>query len=437
MTGRAGGARATTVVRDAVWGDIELEPALTDALATPELQRLRWIRQLGTAHLVYPSANHTRFEHGLGACHVAGRMLAALAARGATVTPEQARVARAAALVHDVGHVPFGHTFEDERRLFPRHDRPERTRRFVGPGTALGQALEAHGLLAPVLAALGAGAADAPGDALVTDLVSGTVCADLLDYLARDAHGTGIRRGYDERVLRYLDVRDGRLVLCLTKRGLPREDAFSEVVHLLRLRYTLSERVYFHHAKVASGALVSKLVERAVARGLVLEDLFELGDEGLLLHLRHAYAPGDPVVARLLDDLRARRLPKRAWVLGRGDVTADQQAALVARFHADRAAREAFEAELEAACGLEPGDVVLYCPGADMALKEAHMLADVGPGPLRPLASLRLPEVDLLLEKHRDLWRLYVFLAARRVDARDAVAHAAAERLGVRGAQPS
>lgn len=412
-----------------MWGDIELEPFLVDLLDTAELQRLRGIRQLGTAHLVYPSANHTRFEHVLGACHVAGRILDALARAGQRLAPEVVRAVRAAALVHDVGHVPFGHTFEDERRIFPRHDGPERTRLFLGD-TALGRALAAHGLLELVLDSMGAAGEGAPrSPPLVADIVSGTISADLLDYLARDAHATGIRRAYDERVFRYMDVDQGRLVLRLQKRGLPREDAFSEVIHLLRLRYTLSERVYFHHAKIASGALVSKLVERAVGLGLALAELFALGDEGLLLHLERAYAPKDRVIARLLDDMRARRLPKRAFLLTRR-VPPELQAGLVARFHHDRAERERVEAELEREAGLDPGDVIIYCPGAEMALKEANILVDTGRGGVRSLKDLQLREVDELLERHRDLWKFFVLVSARRRDARAALSRACAARFG-------
>jgi len=428
------------VVRDAVWGDVELAPFLVDLLDARELQRLRGIRQLGTACLVYPGANHTRFEHGLGACHVAGRLLEALADRGHRVDDQTARVVLAAALVHDVGHVPYGHTFEDERRIFPRHDVPERTRHFLGEGTELGRALARHGLRDGVLGALGAGA----GAGLARDLVGGTVSADLLDYLARDAFFTGIKRAYDERIFRYVAVVDGRFVLDLQKRGLPREDAFSEVVHLLRLRYTLSERVYYHHTKVASGALVSKLVERAVARGLVLADLFPLSDEGLLAHLERTYAPEDTVLARLLDDLRARRLPKRAFLLTR-KVGPALQGDLVQRFHADRAQREQVEAELEREAGLEPGDVTISCPAPGMALKEADILVDAGRGgiaalgrrsappsgsTIQPLADLALPEVDDLLEKHRDLWRFVVLVSHRRQDARARVSRLCAARFG-------
>mgnify|MGYP002401811782 CR=1 FL=1 len=421
------------MLRDAVWGDLELEPELVALLDTPELQRLRGVRQLGTAHLVYPSANHTRFEHGLGTCHLAGRILDALARAGQALDPRLRLAIRAAALIHDVGHVPCGHTFEDERRIFPRHDHPARTRWFLGD-TALGEALRQAGLHGEVERIL---TGDPAGSALGRDVVAGTVCADLLDYLARDALFTGIRRGWDERLLRYFACTGseaGRLVLRLHKRGLPREDALSEVVHLLRLRYTLSERVYFHHAKVASGALVAKMVERASAQGpgaaLRLEDLFGLGDEGLLLLLERAHAPRDPVIARLLADLRARRLPRRAYVLTRR-VGEPLQGELVRRLHADRTAREAEEAALEAELGLAPGSVILHCPSPDMALKEADVLVDTGGGEPRPLQALGLAEVAVLAERHRDLWRFYAFSGGEQpLATRQALARACQARFG-------
>lgn len=418
----------TVILRDAVWGDLELSPVLVDLLQTPELQRLRWIRQLGTANLVYPSANHTRFEHSLGTCHLAARMLTQLEVHD----PELRLLTQVAALIHDVGHVPFGHTFEDERRIFPRHDGPARTQHFLGSGTELGQRLEDLGLRAPLLSMFGG---DAPGSSaaappLVTDLVAGTICADLLDYLARDAFFCGIRRVYDERIFRYFALREGRLVLRLAKGGLLREDAFSEVVHLLRLRYTLTERVYFHHAKVSSGALISKLVERAVHGGLVVQDLFTLGDEGLLLLLAQTYAPHDPVLARLLADFHARRLPKRAYVLTRR-VGEELQAQLIERFHRDRAERERVEAELEQELGLEPGDLIIYCPAPGMAQKEAKVRVDLGGEEVFSLAELELREVEDLLEKHKDLWKFYVFLSTRHADRREAVAAACRARFGV------
>jgi len=413
-------ARASAkVLRDAVWGDIELTAEELSLVDTREFQRLRGVRQLGTANLVYPCANHTRFDHLLGTKHVATRILEQLGIGG-----DEGRAIGLAALLHDVTHVPFGHTFEDERRLFPRHDVPERTRDFLERGE-LGAALALTGMKDEVLAALGA-RGKAPR---LAGVVSGTVGADLLDYLARDALFAGIRHRYDERIFRYFALEEGRLLLRLEKRGSLREDALSEVVHLLRLRYTLSERVYYHHAKVASGALVSKLVERALGLGLAFDELRDATDEGLLTRLELVYAPRDPVLARLLARLRRRTLPKRAYVLTRR-IPAELQAELVRRFHEDRAERERVEAELEREVDLESGSVLIYCPSPDMALKEARVLVRVDEGEPRSLASLDLPEVRDLLEKHRDLWKFYVFIAAEDKARSPALSEACARRFG-------
>ncbi len=112
------------VFRDPVHGDLVLPAELLALLDTREIQRLRGIRQLGTASLVYLGAVHTRFDHSLGTSAVASRMLDVLEKAGVGLEAELRRVILAAALVHDVGHIPFGHTIEDERRLFPRHDSP-------------------------------------------------------------------------------------------------------------------------------------------------------------------------------------------------------------------------------------------------------------------------------------------------------------------------
>ena len=117
------GAMHARKLRDAVHGDIHLSAEEVAALDTPQMQRLRGIKQLGAAYYVYPSAQHTRFEHCLGTCWMARRIVERIESDGSFVVPElEKRALLLAALVHDVTHIPFGHTFEDERRLLERHD---------------------------------------------------------------------------------------------------------------------------------------------------------------------------------------------------------------------------------------------------------------------------------------------------------------------------
>src|SRR6185295_9881867 len=118
------GPMQSKVVRDAVHGDIELSGLEIELIDTPEFQRLRGIKQLGTAYLVFPSATHTRFEHSIGAAWMAQRMVDAIR-RSHPVSVDEAALIRVTALLHDITHIPFGHTLEDERRVLPRHDKDE------------------------------------------------------------------------------------------------------------------------------------------------------------------------------------------------------------------------------------------------------------------------------------------------------------------------
>src|SRR5678815_5813907 len=110
------------VIRDPLWDNIRLDHAALAVLDSPPVQRLRYIRQLGHAFLVYPGATHTRFEHALGAYHLTCRALSSLADRGELDdVPEDERLAvRLAALLHDIGHYPFSHALEEAG--FPSHE---------------------------------------------------------------------------------------------------------------------------------------------------------------------------------------------------------------------------------------------------------------------------------------------------------------------------
>src|SRR5919204_5408013 len=103
------------VIRDPLWNNIRVEPLALRLIDTPAFQRLRYVRQLGLAFLVYPGASHSRFEHALGAYHLARRALLLLEERGDLADLGDASCAdvRVAALLHDIGHYPFSHALEE------------------------------------------------------------------------------------------------------------------------------------------------------------------------------------------------------------------------------------------------------------------------------------------------------------------------------------
>src|SRR5689334_12861241 len=133
------------LIRDAVHGDIQMTALEVELMDTPEFQRLRGIKQLGTAYLVFPSAMHTRFEHSLGTSWMAKRLVESIR-RTQTVSADDEQLIRVSALLHDITHIPFGHTLEDERRVLPRHDKDEERANYFLGQSAIARILAREGI---------------------------------------------------------------------------------------------------------------------------------------------------------------------------------------------------------------------------------------------------------------------------------------------------
>jgi len=422
-----------SVLRDPVHGDIYLTHEELRLLDTQEMQRLRGIRQLGAAYLVFPGAVHTRFEHSIGTVHMAQKLIDSVnmsfqldPAGTLPVSEEETRVIRVAALLHDVTHVPHGHSLEDQDGLFERHDSAYRYERMFAPSRALGRVLRDLGLHDQIISVLTRpgtpGRDDVP--AYWGQMIGGTIAADILDYLARDAYFTGLKVAVDERVASYfkVDRTTGNLYIDLAKRDLLREDILSEIVRLLDSRYTFSERVYYHHAKVAAGALVARAVELCVrAQVLSEEDLYDCTDESLLESLLQASGRSqDQDLALTVSDLvqryRQRKLYKRACVFPRYE-NEQAQEELTTRFFASGGAARRIETEARIAelvhfATGQQVKIIIYCPAQRMQLKEAriHVLWP-GADSVEPLAAYadRVPRLNDLSRAYRDLWKFYVF----------------------------
>src|SRR5438128_2506912 len=187
--GRTAGVRPSQfeVVRDPLWNNIRLDPEALAVVDTPAVQRLRYVRQLGHAFLVHPGATHSRFEHALGAYHLARRALAHLEeTTGARLDAGDALAVRLAALLHDIGHYPFSHALEEAG--LPHHE--ALAERHLASGD-LATRLAQIGARCETLLALIQGRSRAP----LAGLVSGSLDVDKLDYLSRDAWMCGVPYG--------------------------------------------------------------------------------------------------------------------------------------------------------------------------------------------------------------------------------------------------
>jgi len=380
-------------VRDPLWNNIRLEPDALELLDTPSVQRLRYVRQLGHAFLVYPGATHTRFEHALGAYHLSRRALTLLEESGHDIDAADATRLRLAALLHDIGHYPFSHALEEaglagHELLAERH----LTR------SELAGALERRGIAPANLLALIRGQTKEP----LAGLVAGSLDVDKLDYLSRDAWMCGVPYGVIdvERLLSALTLAPGpggRVSLALHEKGL------AALESLLFAKYQMYRTVYWHHAVRSATAMFKRLVRRAIRdERMRVEDVALATDDGLIHELGH----NDPT--GLARALRERRLAKRAIDLPATDLPLET--ALWPATDPDLA--EQVEDRLAHELGLAPGELFL-----DFPVKEGMLAVDLPlvrrDGTVRQVtasdgeAHLGLPRVAA--ELYRSARRLRVF----------------------------
>ena len=305
---------------DPVWGVVELLPWETVILDSPLLQRLRGVRQLGMAHLVYPGAGHDRLEHSRGVVEAAERMIRALERNAAhrrrfgndrdedvpRVSDEDRYATRLAALLHDIGHGPFSHA--TERLIAARHENEFREATNVlrdsfegvtsiAPGEIIATLLVLSDTMNQVLthqnvvaatasprlpvavAARILGSRSCLGAGYLSGIISGPVDADKLDYIARDCHHAGLPLGIDlTRLISKLEV------VVVTPENAPNQElreraqqrsagrfydmgisqaGLGSYEQLIIARVLLYDRLYYHHKVRAAESMLHGLIDLA------------------------------------------------------------------------------------------------------------------------------------------------------------------------------
>ena len=401
------------LIRDPIHGDIYLNENEQKILDTKEMQRLRGIKQLGTAFLVYPGALHTRFDHSLGTSYMTKQIISSLKANGFDVDKDEEELLSISALLHDIAHIPFGHTFEDERKLFERHDAGHRTSYFLNNGE-LGDTLRGIGLLDKVLKILTSKnpQKNYPNPWHI-QIISNTICADLLDYLRRDSYFCGLSQNYDLRILHYFTIYDGNLALNLYKHEMERLDSRSDVMNVLRMRHFLTERVYYHHVKTISGAMIAKAVEIAIDEHKLTEkDMYKLSDDGLFRLLKETpnKENPNPRIRSLIEKIEQRKLLKRAFIISTSTLPIKKQQEFTYNYHFQTGKRRETEEMIAEKVGINSEDVIIYCSGKS-AFKEADVYV-TSPSGIKKLSEPRreIPfDVKSIMELYENLWEFMVF----------------------------
>ena len=279
------------IIKDPVHGYIEVEDFARGIMDAPALQRLRYIRQLGFSFLVYPGANHTRFEHSLGTMY-----LADVACRRFQLADDERQLVVAAALLHDIGHGPFSHASEPlmEKYLHRTHD-------DLGPilGETVGGLLSAQGIDPAELSAV------VNGTHRLSSIIHGDFDVDRMDYLLRDAYYTGALYGTvdAQRLIRHLIWTAEGTVLD--------ENGVNAAESLLIARTLMRPTVYYHHVSRIGESMfqLAALEHLHDIGGRDAEQFLRLDDSGCMHVLAHS---GSAVSRDIMSRLYERRLYKRA-----------------------------------------------------------------------------------------------------------------------------
>jgi len=488
-------------IKDPVHGYVELTTLEKNIIDCESFQRLRNITQLGPTSLVYPGAIHNRFLHSIGTLHVAHNLINKINNKADTYNKlenqierfedgkiensdelakkigyEEIFLTRIYALIHDLAHVPYGHTLEDEGNLFPSEWKDlnrlkkyfdqdiseiikDRMENYNFPESKIEKTInELRRLLTCRIDKekekekfdrfkddYGIEPAEKPMDLkypYVYDLISNTLCADLIDYSQRDMFFSGLPERWGDYFLRYLsivpkEIKDNgeykpRVVLQAFRYEEDQEDkvkkldrrrnVFSEAIDILRKRYSLAEKVYFHRTKIAASAmLISAVNEMIEDDKLELDELYDLGEKQLVKKISEE---GTDRAKKIIKNYNNRDLYTPIYEINHAE-TSEWSEKYQKITNLTRDFRESshrlkenhkIEKMMEDIFGEDfKGDIVIYCPDPEMNFKDFEMLVQKEPkGEIKKLSDFaehtREKEMEAMEELYRKLWRFSVFV---------------------------
>ena len=339
-------------IRDPVHGYIRMTEVEKELIDSPYVQRLRRIHQLAGSYLVYPGATHTRFEHVIGTMHVAGLIAEALV-RGSELDQDLVQEVRIAALLHDVGHGPFSHMYEE---VLAGKSHEEISQRVILE-TSIRDILDRNGLSPKKMSEFAVGRLKA-GAPFMNEIIAGSLSADMMDYLPRDSYFTGVEYGKvdAQRVMNSLHVAGGHLIID--------DAALYAYEALLLARYEMFKAVYFHRTVRAAELMLVRSMQLAdEVLGLTdisdLSKYLDLTDE-LVIHRLVTLTPSTPELKearRLAMDFNDRKLVKCAF-----ERVVQRKEEKVGLLFADEAARRRTVAAIAKESGVDPGKLYLDVP---------------------------------------------------------------------------
>lgn len=336
-------------IRDPIHENILLKELDISLINTATFQRLRRVKQTGTVYLVYPGANHTRFEHSIGVRHLAEKILDTLEIHGYAPPEDDKRVLLAASLLHDIAHTPFSHSLD----VFDKEEHEKLSEKLI-VGTEISDVLSSNGIEPREVPPLISGSRRP-----LSEIIRSQIDADRLDYLQRDAYYCGVAYGVvDSRILMEFRVVGDKLVIS--------EKGVKPLESVLFARYSMYNMVYGHKTvRIASSMLTRGVLDAIERKELGLEELVHMGDEELISRLMEAGG----LAAEMASRIRDRRLFKRAYSLPWDNAPSDlMKLALADR----RSLAKRLEDEISKEAGLSVDEVIVDVPKLPL-LEEADV----------------------------------------------------------------
>ncbi len=281
-------SNSTKFIRDSIHGNLPLDPFEIEVLDYPQLQRLRRVKQLGFISLIYPGANHSRFEHSIGTMHLASKLADQL-----ELSKDDKDLVRIAGLLHDAGHGPFSHV--SEAVLGVNH---EEITAFVIEKTSIHDKLSEKFDTKEIIDIIN-------GEGKLGPIISGDLDMDRMDYLIRDSHYTGVAYGVidTERIISNLKL-ERELILDI--KGVQAAES------ALTARYLMYPSVYQHHTTRIINAMFRRCLRDLINQdNLDPKDMYKYDDSDMISMCRHS----EGLSREMMEKIDNRNLLKRAKVL--------------------------------------------------------------------------------------------------------------------------
>ena len=340
------------IIRDPLYGYIDVTKKEIDILDTWPLQRLRYIKQLALTHYVYPSACHSRFEHSIGVLYIANEM-----AKKLQLSDEEKQIVRISALLHDIGHGPFSHVFENILSLANNEISHEDVTITIINNTEIRDILNNLGVLERVTSTI-----KGDEDNILSTIISSELDADKMDYLRRDSYHTGVEYGkFDfHRIINVIRRSiDGNYIV-IKEKGIDAVDEFKLA------KYFMHKQVYQHHVRIITDAMITKAAELAIEESVLEKNKLDITSRYFVDWFLSMYDDkftnyilenSKECAHTIIEDILKRRLFKRAYVKSIDELPYSTKRELM---QIDRTKLRELEEELANEAGTEPWEVIIY-----------------------------------------------------------------------------